>query len=217
MRELIIYGSGGHAREIAALVNELNAVTPTWSFLGFLDDDAQKHGIRIGDGEVLGGHAWWQRHTSVAVSIAIGGSVARRRVATMLPGAAFATLVHPSAIVGPRVNIGAGSMVCANTVITCDVTIGSHVIINVGATVAHDAALDDFATLAPRVGLAGGTRIGEGTDMGIGSVTIQNVAVGPWSIVGAGATVARDLPANVTAVGVPARVIKTREPGWHDR
>ena len=31
----------------------------------------------------------------------------------------------------------------------------------------------------------------------------------------AGAVVSRDLPANVTAVGVPAKVIKERPSGWY--
>lgn len=40
---------------------------------------------------------------------------------------------------------------------------------------------------------------------------IQGVSIGAWTIVGAGAVVTSDLPENVTAVGVPARIIKRKE------
>jgi serine acetyltransferase len=38
--------------------------------------------------------------------------------------------------------------------------------------------------------------------------------VGRWTIVGAGAVVLKELPSNVTAVGVPARIVEVREEGW---
>jgi acetyltransferase-like isoleucine patch superfamily enzyme len=51
----------------------------------------------------------------------------------------------------------------------------------------------------------------------MGANIIQGHSIGSWSINGAGAVVIENIPANVTAVGVPARVIKIREKGWHER
>jgi acetyltransferase-like isoleucine patch superfamily enzyme len=51
----------------------------------------------------------------------------------------------------------------------------------------------------------------------MGAKIIQGISIGPWTVVGAGAAVVRDLPANVTAVGVPARVIKTKEEFWFEK
>ena len=82
--------------------------------------------------------------------------------------------------------------------------------INFGLTIGHDSQVDDYATLAPGVNLSGFSKIGEGADLGAGAATIPGVEIGAWAIVGAGAAVTRDLPAHCTAVGVPARVIKTR-------
>jgi acetyltransferase-like isoleucine patch superfamily enzyme len=45
----------------------------------------------------------------------------------------------------------------------------------------------------------------------MGSAIIELVSVGSNSILGAGATAISDIPDNVVAVGVPARVIKARE------
>ena len=77
--------------------------------------------------------------------------------------------------------------------------------------------MDNFCNINPGAHLAGNVTVGEGCYIGMGANIIQGISIGPWSIIGAGAVVVRDIPANVTAVGVPAKVIKTREEGWHER
>ena len=52
---------------------------------------------------------------------------------------------------------------------------------------------------------------------GTGAAIIQGITIGEWTIIGAGAVVVDDIPANVTAVGIPAKVIKTREERWYER
>ena len=46
--------------------------------------------------------------------------------------------------------------------------------------------------------------------MGIGSTVINNIKIGKGSIIGAGATVIKNIPENVVAVGVPAKIIKKK-------
>jgi acetyltransferase EpsM len=58
--------------------------------------------------------------------------------------------------------------------------------------------------------------VGEGCYIGMGANVIQGKSIGDWTVVGAGAAVVTDLPANVTAVGVPAAVVKERKKGWHE-
>jgi acetyltransferase-like isoleucine patch superfamily enzyme len=67
----------------------------------------------------------------------------------------------------------------------------------------------DFVNLNPASTLAGNTRVADGCFIGAGATVIDRISIGAWTIVGAGAAVVRDLPDHVTAVGVPARVIKT--------
>ncbi len=50
--------------------------------------------------------------------------------------------------------------------------------------------------------------MGEGAFLGIGSVVIVGKRVGAFSVIGAGAAVTTDIPGGVTAVGVPARIVK---------
>jgi len=53
--------------------------------------------------------------------------------------------------------------------------------------------------------------IGDNVWLGSGVIVLGGVTIGPNTVVGAGAVVTRDLPANVVAVGNPARVVRTIE------
>ena len=217
MKRLAIYGTGGFAREVLELVRDVNEIEPTFEAIGWLDDDTSKIGQTIKGLPVLGPiEDASGKLSTFEVVIAIGNTVARSRIAARLDrlGIASPVLVDPRARVGRDITIGDGSIVCAGSLLTTDIHLGRHVILNLSVTVGHDAGLADYVTLAPTVNVSGNVRIAEGCDIGTGCATVQGVSIGEWSIVGAGAVVARDLPANVTAVGVPAKVIKERPAGW---
>lgn len=218
MKDLVIFGTGGLAREFHELVEDINAEAREWNFLGFLDGDAQRHGGEIHGCEILGGVEWLKGRGPVAVVIGIGSPATKYKVTREIVSArhiTFATLFHPSARVGRRVHVGAGTVISAGSILTTDIIVGRHVTINLACTVGHDALLEDFVTVAPSVNVSGAVSVGEGADLGTGSRIIQGVSVGPWSVVGAGAVVVRDVTANTTAVGIPAKSIKERPAGWH--
>ncbi len=217
MTDLVIYGTGGLAREVAEIAMAVNERKATYRLLGFLDDNPDKHGQTCGGLPILGGEEWMRENRGVGVVLGIGNPAVKRRLAAKLDAleVPVATLVHPDAWIGQRVTLGKGSVVCAHVSVTTDIVIGAHVILNLNVTVGHDAVLGDFVTVAPGVNISGNVTVGEGCDLGTGGAVIQGKTIGPWSVVGAGAVVVQDLAANVTAVGVPAKVIKTREEGWY--
>jgi len=218
MNDIVIYGAGGFGREVAQLLADLIEREPTWSVLGYISDDVAMHGMTSGDLPVLGGSDWVLRRSApIAVAFGIGSPVLKRRLAARVraPHVSFPTLVHPTVTRGRRVTLGEGTIVCAAAVITVDVHVGAFSTVNLCCTIGHDVVLGEYTTLAPSVNLSGDVTVGDGTDIGTGSKVIQGVSIGEWSIVGAGAVVSRDLPANVTAVGVPARAIKERPSGWY--
>lgn len=207
---IVVYGAGGHGREVAALVAARRAVGDEWDFRGFLSDDGSSVGHEVAGMPVLGGEDWLRKNPGTAVAMGIGSPADRSRVArriTPLVGS-FPSLVHPSSVIMDRANLAQGVMVFAGSVVSVDVQIGEFAAVNVHVSVSHDCRLGRFATLAPRVALAGSTVIGEGADLGTGAVSIPGVRVGTWSVVGAGAVVIRDVPDHCTAIGVPARVIR---------
>jgi sugar O-acyltransferase (sialic acid O-acetyltransferase NeuD family) len=124
------------------------------------------------------------------------------------PNIRFATLIDPTVEMSDLVEIGEGTIICAHTIITVNISIGKHVIINLDCTIGHDAVLKDFVTLYPSVNVSGASNIGKTVEMGTGMQIIQGKNVGEYSIAGAGAVVVRDIPSNCTAVGSPAKPIK---------
>lgn len=218
-KRLVIVGTGGHAREVHELIEDINAAQgQPWEVLGWLDGNAAAHGTLVHDLPVLGDTDWLSGQGEVWVTVAIGATHVRRRVTQRLQAQGqrhFATLIHPTAVVGRRAHIGAGSVLCAGSMATTDCRIGEHVLLNRLAMVAHDDVVGDFVTLAPGVVLSGNVTVGEGTDIGTTAAVNQGLSIGEWSVVGSGAVVNRSLPTNCTAVGVPAKVIKERPEGWH--
>jgi sugar O-acyltransferase (sialic acid O-acetyltransferase NeuD family) len=203
---VVVYGTGGMAREAAAWLADDGRAE---AMLGFLDDDPTVHGTSVADHQVLGGDDWLRRTPEAEVLVAIGAPTPRARLVERLDviGARLATLIHPTAFVGPRTVIGHGAIICPGVVLSCDVEVGRAAIVNYGALVGHDGVIGEGAFIAPGVHLAGNVTIGASADIGIGASVIQGVTIGECAIVGAGTVVIRDVEPGTTVVGVPARQI----------
>jgi sugar O-acyltransferase (sialic acid O-acetyltransferase NeuD family) len=199
---LVVVGSGGHAKVVIATAHaaglEVRAI---------VDDDPVTHGRRVLDVPVVGPSAPVLADEAAFAILAIGSNRARHRLAAAAR-CRFATIVHPSAVVHPSVLLAPGTVVFAGAVIQPDSVLGAHVIVNTGASIDHDCAIGDGVHLAPGVRLAGNVTLGEGAFLGIGACAIPGVTIGAWTTVGAGAAVVHDLPADITAVGVPARALR---------
>jgi|SRR5579871_640393 len=214
---VVIIGAGGHARELYAYVDDLIRTGWEGKLLGFLDDGLSpgKHGSL----EVLGAIGCLAKLNGGGCSYitALGHNRTRRnlveRVRETAPRAQAWSLIHPSAYTGDHVEIGEGTCLAPGAIVTARAKIGRHCILNVKASVSHDCVVGDFANINPGATVCGTVQIGEGAYIGAGAVVKERVSIGAWTIVGAGAVVVRDVPANVTAVGVPARIIKHHEIG----
>ena len=212
MSGVVLYGASELGRDVAAMGPALLDAWHGPSHLhGFVDDRAALHGSRILSLPVLGGEEWLESDDAQAlrVVVTIGEPASRRRVVERLTarGVRFATLIHPTAVMTPWVTLGEGTVVLANCTFTADIRIGRHVVFNPGCTVAHDVVVEDYVYVSPGVDLGGKVVLEESCYLGTGAAVIPGCRVGGRSVVGAGAVVARDLPPDVTAVGVPARVL----------
>ena len=199
---LVIIGTGGHGREALDIVEAINARSPTFDFLGFVDERRDNEslvaarGARIiGSLETLRDHDRTTRYV-----IGIGAGDIRRRIDQQLSEWGFeaAVLVHPDATIGAVVALGAGAVIAAGARVTTNVTLGRHAHVNVNASVSHDCRVADYVTVSPGVTVSGNVSIGEGTMMGAGSTVIQNRVIGAWVTVGAGAVVVTDIRATVS-------------------
>lgn len=210
MKDLYIIGAGGFGREVALIVERINSIKPTWNLKGFIDDNETLWGSKEGEYYVFGGCEYLSALEDVYVVCAVGSSNVRKKIIEKLKDTSvkFATLVDPSVLYSNSVKIGEGAIVCAGTIITVNVNIGDHVIVNLDCTIGHDAVIDDFVTIYPSVNVSGNVLIGECSELGTGTQIIQGKKVISNTIIGAGAIVVKDCKESGTYVGSPAKKIK---------
>lgn len=210
MRELLLIGAGGLAREAAEAVRAVNAVSATWNLLGFLDDDPAKHGRTFGPTSVLDETEAIDQYpdaSALLCPVRPDNYLSRRFLADrlQLDDERYATIVHPSATVGSTCEIGLGSLLLAHVDLTADVVVGRHVVMMPQVVLSHDSRVDDWATLASGVRLGGSCRVEQGAYLGAGSCLREGVVIGERAMVGMGSVVTRDVPAGRLWFGVPAR------------
>lgn len=123
-------------------------------------------------------------------------------------GLRFGTIVHPTARVSSRSTLGEGTVVSARAVVGAHVHVGRHVLIGRGTLVGHHTQIADHASLNAGAVVAGSCRIESAVYLGMSSLVRDHRSIGSHAIVGGGAVVTTDLPADVVAVGIPARIIK---------
>jgi len=215
IKDLIILGAGGTGREVAEAVDDINSMGQKWNFLGFLDDDRQKHGKEYNGHPVLGSISTAAEYLTCQFVIVLGnhrdpGLSKRVLDGLSLDRGRFATIVHPTARVSNHAELGPGTIVLQNSVITVNVRIGSHVLLLFGSQIGHDCRIEDYVVIAPNAVLAGGVCVGEGCYIGANATIIQKTKVGPWSCVAMGAAVFADVSAHSTVVGNPARLLRER-------
>lgn len=222
MPKVVIIGAGGHAREVLDILLVCRANGHDIEPLGFISENPDNYRGHILDGfPVLGDFRWFEGvdRGDVEVICAVGTPKVCRELTQKAQALSlrFASAISPRASMSPHARIGQGVMIFPNVIVNTGAIIGDHVILNVSTTVSHDTVVGHLCNINPGVHLAGNVTVGEGCYIGMGANIIQGLNIGPWSIIGAGAVVVQDVPANVTAVGVPAKVIKTREEGWYER
>jgi len=213
MQKLLIVGAGGFAREVLWAFREDNKLRQCWDILGFIDEDAAKHGNIYCDATVLGGFEWLEKSipSDIKLISGVGNPKTKRRFFEKSNhlGFGFCTLVAPDVKKSPYVEIGEGTIITAGNIITTQVKIGRQVTVNLNCTIGHDVIIEDYCTIAPGVNISGNVKIREGAKLGTGVTVLPGLTVGRWSVVGAGGVVTRDIPDHVIAVGIPARVIRS--------
>jgi UDP-perosamine 4-acetyltransferase len=209
--DVVILGAGGHGK----VVLDILRAAGQHNVVGFLDANRSLAGSTLCDVPVLGGMNLLpklrQQKRIAAAIVAIGDNRARRSCASVCHehGVELINAIHPSATVSRTAALGSNVVVAASATICVDARIEDSSIINTGAIVDHETVVGEAAHIAPGAVIAGRVTIGAAAFIGLGAKVIQCLSIGEESIIGAGAVVISDIPARVTAVGIPASVIKT--------
>ena len=211
-QKIVILGAGGFAREVLWVFEDANKIDPQWENLGFIDENKENHGKLLCGLPILGGFEWFRTVNKSEIKVICGIGLPKTKKyfvekAESL-GLEFCSIIYPNVMMSKYTKIGKGTVIAAGNIITTQVTIGNHISLNLDCTLGHDNIIEDYCTIAPGSHISGNVTLKEGVDCGTGVVILPGLTVGKWSTIGAGAVVINDIPDNVTAAGVPAKVIK---------
>lgn len=208
MKDLVIVGRGGFAREVKWIVDCIDRSAENWNFLGYIDKDSNKPDVIGDDTYVL------NRKEKLSVLLAIGNPQIRNKIYSVYKKnnfLEFPNLIDPSVKMSESVNLGEGNIICANNILTVDISLGNFNIINLGCTFGHDVRVGDFNTVNPGSNISGNVLLKDYTEIGTGTKIIQGITIEQGVITGAGSVITSDIPAQTTVVGVPAKIIKYHE------
>jgi sugar O-acyltransferase (sialic acid O-acetyltransferase NeuD family) len=208
MTDYVLVGGGGLAREL------LDWFAPSLEgsgsgFAGYLDDtgDAMAaFGSRLPH---LGAIEGYTPRPDQQLVMAIGSPAGKAAVAEKLKaaGAAFATLIHPTAWVSASARVDAGAVVGVYAHVSADAHAGEFVLVGAYAGIGHDASAGACCSLSGYVDLMGGVKSGQGCLFGSGCHVLPRVSIGERCTVGAGAVVVRNVPDGATVYAQPARTL----------
>ncbi len=214
-KQIVIYGAGGFAREVAWLVESCCEGKQPYCVACFVDDDVQMQGKILNGLPVLDLATARVQYPGALAIVAVGSPTTRQLMAQKAAaiGFSFATLVHPRVERSQWIEVGQGTVICAGNILTTNITLGEHVQVNVDCTIGHNAILGDYTTLAPGVHVSGWVHFGRRVYVGTGAVIINGTKDRPLTIaddvvIGAGACVTKSVEAGLTVVGVPARPLQ---------
>ncbi len=203
---VVVIGAGGHAKVCVELLRAMGAEVDYC--IGGDSSVRTCVGVPVLHGDEHIGRLRESGYQSAFV--AIGSNRLREKLAATVVehGYCLVNAISPLAVISPSARLGSGIAIMAGAIVNAESTVADLAIINTGATVDHDCNIGRAVHIAPQCGLAGNVSVGDGSFLGIGCKVIPEQSIGANVVLGAGSVVISPIPDGVTAVGVPARVIR---------
>lgn len=211
-KDIIIIGAGDFGKEVAWLIEDINAKEGAYNILGFLDDNKEKTNQTINGYKCLGEidmlRKMNQCNTVYAV-IAIQDGNARERIVNRLSDFDnWESLIHPSVNISSTSRIGKGCIICAGSNISVNTVIDENCLFNMSTTIGHDCTVGKYVSVMSGSCICGHVTIGDGAYLATNSTVIPGKKVGDHATIGAGSVAIRNVRANDTVMGVPAKRVR---------
>jgi sugar O-acyltransferase (sialic acid O-acetyltransferase NeuD family) len=211
MKDIVIVGAGGFAKEIYLLIKEINEKELLWNFIGFVD--IQKKGAEIIDGFKVIGDDNYVVSNLKSISIVIGVGVPDRREVLYdfykKKGALeFPNMIHPSVIADfENTQIGEANIIAGNSILSANIRIGVANIINMSSIIAHDVKISNYCVINPGANISGNVTIENNCVVGANSVVHPGITLKEGSILGLGSALICNTKPHISYMGNPAKRI----------
>jgi sugar O-acyltransferase (sialic acid O-acetyltransferase NeuD family) len=204
-KKILIAGTGGFAKEVLCLITDLGLYN---NVIGFIEPDEIMNYRNIQE-QILGKPVLPYSSVDPSqhfVAIGIGDSKIREKVLDQLPkNIKYIQLIHPTVVVSKWTEIGEGAIICAGTILTCDIKIGKHAHLNINTTIGHNCEIGDFFTTAPGSNISGNCIFGNHVYFGTSSSIKQGISICDDVLIGMGAIVTKNITESGVYIGNPAK------------
>ena len=212
-----IYGASGFGRGVMPLAREQLIAENIQNYELVFIDDAECQSIVNGH-KVYSFEAFLELDAADKyVAIAIANNRMREKLVQKinLYNLKHWSVIAPTLISMDEVQIGEGAILCNYVHFTSNIKVGKFFHANYFSYVAHDCIIGDYVTFAPGVKCNGNIHIEDHAYIGTGAVIKQGspdkpLIIGKGAIIGMGAVVTKSVPAGVTVVGNPARILEKK-------
>lgn len=208
MKNLLIIGTGGHARPIISTAKQ----QIDFNICGLIDISFNGQNESILDIPVLGGNEVLLDYgtSSTAIIIAIGDNKLRKKIylEILKKGYDIPTLIHSTAYVSEFVNLGHGNYIGPFSHLGPNVSIGNANIVNSCANLEHEVIIGDYSQVAPNSVICGRCNIGDNVFIGANSTVIEQLTISNDTYIGAGSVIVSSIhQSGKKFLGVPGRMV----------
>ncbi len=212
-KKLVIVGAGGFGRELLTWILDSNEMYPEFDVIGFIDDDKNALKGYEYDLPIISSIQDYMPDPEISLVMGVGVPRTKKNTAQILEakGAQFFSFIHRNAFLGKNVILGRGCVLCPNSVLTCDVSLGDFVTINCFSGSGHDVSIGSFSTLSSHVDITGYAKIGERVFLGSHATVLPKVQIEDDAVIGAGSVVMRKVKKGTTVFGNPAKAVFSKE------
>ena len=212
IKDIVIIGASGLAKEVAFLIDDINEKKKQWKILGFIDNNEKKDGVKLNDIPIIGTDDWLiSQGKSINIAFGLGDLGLVKKLSTEFMGnnlLKFPNLIHPN-VIGDWNNIsfGVGNIICAGNIFTTSIHIGNFNYFNLSCTLGHDSIIGNYNVINPTVNISGGVEMEDEILLGTGSQILQYKNICSNCVVGAGSVVTKNLEEKGVYIGTPAKKI----------
>lgn len=189
MKKALI-GFGGHAREIMSQMGV--------NLTCFVDDKYKIEGAKL---------LSQFDPKEFTLMVAVADSKDRFDIIQRLPRETkYFTWVHPTALILDNdIEIGEGSFIGANSILTTNIKIGKHAILNRANHIGHDCSIGDYFSAMPGSIVSGNVIIGDEVYLGTNASIKEKLSICSSVTIGINAAVVKNVGEPGTYAGVPAK------------
>jgi sugar O-acyltransferase (sialic acid O-acetyltransferase NeuD family) len=194
MKQALI-GNGGHAREVMAQMGNQ-------SIIRFVDDEYWKNELNTLPLSQFNPDEY-------EVMIAVGDSKNRFDISQKLPKETkYFTFIHPTALImDDNIEIGEGSFIGAYSILTTNIKIGKHALLNRAVHIGHDSVIGSYFSAMPGVIVSGNVTIYDCVYLGTNSSVKEKISIHSFTTIGLNSGVVKNIEESGIYVGIPAKKI----------